>query len=170
MTAFEVLRGLVFLAALSDDEISLLAEYLNEVSFADDAFVCRQGDAGDGLYVIAAGTVRVGRYNDGAQDVFASLEAGQLFGHLAVIDEGTRSADCMAAAGTRLLFLPRENYQRLIDRRDSLAHKVLDAMAATVAQMLRHANSRMDDLAACGSLDEATAAIRSTERRMSRWQ
>ena len=169
MTAFAVLRSMPFLAALTDEEVQSLSRYHEEVTFDEAGLICRQGDPGDGLYIIASGAVLVGRFEEGSEDVYATLSSGQIFGHLAVIDEGPRSADCRASAGTRLLYLTRENYRRLVERRDSLAHKVLDAMAETVAQMLRHANSRLDDLAACGSLDEATAAIRSTERRMSGW-
>ncbi|CAB4912587.1 unannotated protein [freshwater metagenome] len=73
---------------------------------ADEAIV-RQGDAGDELFVILSGGVRVDR--DGA--IVAELFPGEHFGEIALLHEVPRSATVTTTAASLLLAIDRATYR-----------------------------------------------------------
>jgi CRP/FNR family transcriptional regulator, cyclic AMP receptor protein len=77
--------------------------------FAKQTGIFREGDAGDALYVITSGEVKISRtLTTGDEIVFALLHDGDAFGELAVIDEdAVRSADATAVSDTWCLILHR---------------------------------------------------------------
>jgi CRP-like cAMP-binding protein len=71
----------------------------------DGAKVFAQGDAADAVYAIVGGEgqVRIGSINRRSKRVMVEvLQRGDLFGEIAVIDGGTRTADATADGSVRL--------------------------------------------------------------------
>lgn len=87
--------------------------------------VVNQGDSGDSLYVIAAGTVTVSR--DGTKLV--DLSAGSHFGELALLNSRPRTATVIAATPARLLELSREQFVELVRHSPELATNFLWKLA-----------------------------------------
>jgi small-conductance mechanosensitive channel len=102
-----ILRGVDLLAPLSDDQIAALVETSGERLYASGEAIVRQGDAGDSMFVVCEGRVRVSVEPSG-QEV-ATIEAGGYFGEMSMLTGDPRSAtvtalgDCAAveiSAGT----------------------------------------------------------------------
>ena len=51
--------------------------------------IFREGDAGDAIYVIARGRVRISRQISGGEEAFAILSPGEIFGEMALLDPGS---------------------------------------------------------------------------------
>ena len=63
-----------------------------------------EGDAGDKLYIVTDGKVKLGRTSsDGRENLLAILGPGQMFGELSLFDPGPRSATVTAVTDTRVL-------------------------------------------------------------------
>jgi cAMP-dependent protein kinase regulator len=75
----------------------------------------RQGDAGQGLFVILLGEVEVVATGaDGQERQLARLGAGGLFGEMSLLDDSPTTATVRALSQTTILFLGRQYFQRLI--------------------------------------------------------
>jgi serine phosphatase RsbU (regulator of sigma subunit) len=82
-----------------DWSVHLAGRMTRQVAEGDAVF--RTGDAADGAYVVLAGSLVV--VEDG--DVVGTLSPGELFGEIASLGGGERTADVVAVVDTELLFL-----------------------------------------------------------------
>lgn len=84
-------------AQLTEAERSALLAAGAPVRFADDAVLVRQGDAGDGLFVLTSGMVKISvAAETGTETTLAVRSRGDLIGEFAVIDGMPRTATARA--------------------------------------------------------------------------
>ena len=77
--------------------------------------IIREGDAGQGLFVVLAGEVEVSkRQADGGALALARLRAGDVFGEMSLLTNQPTTATVAAALPSTILFLAREYFQRLV--------------------------------------------------------
>src|SRR5271167_521642 len=94
---------------LNRKELSDLREISQEKHFASGSQIFREGERGDGLYVIVSGSVQIAHVvGSEVRHVFSVLVAGEIFGEMAVIEDAARSATALAVADARLYFISRE--------------------------------------------------------------
>lgn len=101
-----------------------------------------EGDAPDGVYYITEGRVVVSRMVDGTSKKIAELEAGDIFGELAMIDESPRSATITAAEDTWLYTLNRKVFEQKLKALDHLMYTVFLRMTLSIRNM----NIQIDNL------------------------
>ncbi len=83
---------------------------------AADTPVIREGEQGQGLYVLLAGKAQVSKRDDvGGETVLATLEPGSIFGEISLILDEATSASVITSAPSTVLFLARELFQKLAD-------------------------------------------------------
>jgi CRP-like cAMP-binding protein len=68
----------------------------------------REGEAGESLFLIARGVVRVSRQFEGGRADIATLVAGDFFGEMALLHDEPRSATVTAVTPCALYELSRE--------------------------------------------------------------
>jgi CRP-like cAMP-binding protein len=75
----------------------------------------REGDPGQGVYVVLRGEVAVMRMEDGAEVELARLGPSEVFGEIALLTSEPATATVrVAKPGTSLLFLSRDYFERLM--------------------------------------------------------
>ncbi|HTA20433.1 MAG TPA: cyclic nucleotide-binding domain-containing protein, partial [Polyangia bacterium] len=78
--------------------------------------VIREGDAGQGLFVVLAGEVEVSKHQaDGGELSLARLRAGDVFGEMSLLTQQPTTATVTAARPSTILFLARDYFQRLVE-------------------------------------------------------
>lgn len=101
-------------AALPADVLDSLAAQVAVVSFAAGHNVVRQGEPGDGIYVVMSGQVEV--LLRGADRPLAMLSAGEVFGEQALLSGEPRSATVRAVEPVELLRVGRSVWTALLSR------------------------------------------------------
>jgi len=100
---------------LKPDELRELRKAARERSFADGAEIFKQGDTGDGLYVVKEGRVQIsGVMGENARQLFTKVNQGEMFGEMAVLEDKPRSASALADGPTTVYFIPREALLKLL--------------------------------------------------------
>jgi len=84
----------------------------------------RAGDAGDALYIVAAGKVEVLGGNGMTGRAIAQLGEGRAFGEMALLTGGARTATVRAIESTDLLEIGKADFERLIASDHQLAETV----------------------------------------------
>ena len=134
----DLLTRVGLFAALGRVELAKLAAYLDPVELTAGGEVFRQGDSGDSLYVVAAGTL--GAFVAAADGRSAlrvgTLTPGDLFGEMALFTGQARSATIRTDGPSTILQLPRERFLALVVREPTISLTI----AATLSQRLRSAN------------------------------
>jgi hypothetical protein len=82
---------------------------VNERNFAAGELLFSEGDAGDVVYFIEAGTISV---TSGTEHV-ANLESGDVLGEIAMVTGAQRTATATAKEDTLLLALPKDDFDHL---------------------------------------------------------
>lgn len=113
------------LSALSTEEkSSLLSRFESHNSAPGDPLV-EEGKPGPGLFLIAAGHVRVSRVDaDGDSLVVAELGPGEVVGEISLVLRQPASASVTATHATVCLFLPAEEFQKVVAEHPGLLQKL----------------------------------------------
>jgi CRP-like cAMP-binding protein len=119
---------------LSSSDRFLFGAFAEERRFPPEAVIFREGDAGDAIYAVASGRVRISRHVAGGEEAFAILPPGEIFGEMAVLDPAAsgRSADARAHEETILLALSRSRFEKL-ERSDPEGCADLSALLCRLA-------------------------------------
>jgi signal transduction histidine kinase len=134
---FEFLRKAYLFKGLSDEEILLVAQACAEELREAGEVIFVEGAVADRFYIVIEGRVEVWKnFYDPKPDLLAVHGAGHFFGEMALIDELPRSATVVAKERTRLLYLYREDFRRLISERSSIALSVMTG----ISFMIRNSN------------------------------
>lgn len=124
-----LLSDVPLFARISAESMNRLADVTGEQEFAAGQFIVRQGQVGTGLYVIVDGSVSVVR---GADDKLATLNAGDFFGELSVIDQQPRNASVQAAQPTTVLAVASWDLLALLESDPALSLNLIKGLVARV--------------------------------------
>jgi signal transduction histidine kinase len=141
---FPFLRRASLFKGLTDDDIRLVAESCAEEEKDAGDVIFVEGSTADRFYIVMEGRVEVWKnYYDPKPNLLAIHGSGRFFGEMALIDELPRSATVVAKERTRLLYLYRDDFRRLIRERSSIALSVMTG----ISSMVRNSNEAfVDDL------------------------
>ena len=130
------LRRVALFDALPDDRLDRVAQACRWQSVeADQPLVLRAQDEGD-VYFIVSGRVRITTYAaSGRQVTFRDCGEGELFGELAAIDGGPRSADVLTLQPSVLASLAPADFRALLREEPLLAERVMLRLASLVRQL-----------------------------------
>src|SRR5882757_2609897 len=102
------LEGSTLFTRLDAEELQSLRRRAVERTFAPGEEIFKEGDAGDGMYVVRDGLVEIsGMVGADVRHVFSRIGPGDFFGEMAVLDDKPRSATAAARAQTRVYFFGR---------------------------------------------------------------
>jgi CRP/FNR family transcriptional regulator, cyclic AMP receptor protein len=111
-------------------------------SFPAGQVLFREGDPGDGLYLVVKGSVRISKSILTGEEALAVLESPAFFGEMALIDNSARAADAIVNENTVLFFVPLLGLRSLIEAQPRIALKILYSLCEVLAQRLRETNER----------------------------
>jgi NNP family nitrate/nitrite transporter-like MFS transporter len=133
MTVHELLSRVSFFKGLGDEQLKIIGKKGRVTEFKKGENVFEQGDAGDRMYVILHGSVRIHRSGKGLADVaIALLKDGNFFGELALLDGDKRSAAATAASDTKLLEFGRQDFLQELNRSPHLLSLLLAGLSRRI--------------------------------------
>ncbi|MGE5254702.1 MAG: cyclic nucleotide-binding domain-containing protein [Planctomycetaceae bacterium] len=101
---------------LSRQELTRVMEKIQAKRFAAGKTICREGEAGNSLYIISHGKVAVSRRQPGrGRIVLNELKAGDFFGEFAYFSNARRQATVEALEDTEVLEMNKDELQRVVE-------------------------------------------------------
>jgi CRP-like cAMP-binding protein len=97
--------------------------------------IVTEGDVGNCMFVIQDGEAEVLRDEHGVPTVVDTMQAGDLFGEMAILEHTKRSSTVRALTRVRALTIDRKTFLRRIQEDASLAMSVLDVMCRRVRHL-----------------------------------
>lgn len=129
-----ILRDVPLFADLTRRQLGQIARHADETTAHAGQTLTTEGDIGDTFYLVTAGSASVEK----AGQPIASLEAGDFFGEMALLEDEQRSATVTMREESELLVIHRTDFERLLDEIPGLAKHLL----REVSRRLREANER----------------------------
>jgi len=126
-----LLADLPLFAALGPEELALLSEAVDLRELQPGESMFKAGDPGEALYIVASGEIEISVVDRAGQKiVLTGRHRGDVFGELAMLDAGPRTATATAIVPTELLELDRSDLLLLVTKKPEAALHLLGAMGA----------------------------------------
>lgn len=120
--------------------------------FEPETVLFQEGDAGDAVYLLAQGLVKLSKVDlDGHEKTLALLQPPEFFGEMALLGEARRSATVITLSPVTAYLLYRDDFQRLLAAYPTVSLN----LTQTLAERLRG----MDDEAQVLSYKDAQGRV-----------
>jgi len=130
--------------SLDEGERRAIADEMREVNFDPSQVIFARGDAGREIYLVVSGRVRISVLTaEGRELSFAHAEPGAIFGEIAMLDGGPRSADATAVGKVSALCLSKPAFKRLMETQPHVA----DAAVRFLCSRIREADQQLEAIA-----------------------
>ena len=151
------LDGVLLLKGLTQKERDDLARQCRFRRYAEGEHIIDGQGAGRDVYFVVAGTVRVVNYSPSGREVaFDDIPAGHIFGELAALDGGPRSAFVQAQApGTTAAAMPPDIFLDLLASHPKIGLEIMRRLARVV----RFSTERIMDLSTVGANNRVHAEL-----------
>lgn len=146
-----ILNTVEIFSDLAGEEIDILMCRMKQVKCRKDQTLFQEGDAGDELFLILEGTVRISvKLPDGNELTLAEIGEGNFFGEMSIIERAPRSATCRAKEDGSFLSLHAEDFYDLIRRHPVTAMKIMYRMLNIVSRRLMNTGSLLSEMVRWG--------------------
>ncbi len=132
------------LGELPRDKIDALLTYARVERYPAGREIFAKGSPGHSMMAVLRGSVRIGSVSpDGKEIVLNTINAGEVFGEIALLDDDDRrSADAVAMTDCELMVLHRRDFMPLIEGHADICLKLLKILC----QRLRQTSEQVEDL------------------------
>jgi CRP/FNR family cyclic AMP-dependent transcriptional regulator len=124
-----VLRQHPIFRELEPDALDQLCRYAKPTSLKRGATIFSKGDPGSSLYAVISGTVKISVSSpDGRNAILNLIGPGEIFGEVAVLDGGERTADATASTNCEILVIDRREFLPFVKQQPVLAMKFIELL------------------------------------------
>lgn len=125
MSKIWYLKQFNLLSGLSDGEISKLENLIRIISVAKKQFLYFPEDPSDSIYLLKEGRVKISKISDGGKEITLDiLEPGEIFGELAIVDEGPRQTLAEVLEDALIYAINRKDFIGFAENKPDLAFKL----------------------------------------------
>jgi CRP-like cAMP-binding protein len=135
------LRRIPLFAQIDTAKLKLMAFTSERLTFAAGQALFREGDPGDGAYLILGGAVEVQLNAEGGPITVARLAENSFVGEMAILCDAPRSASVVAADAVEALKIKKDTFFQLLKDVPQMALEVMRELA----QRLHHTNEELRD-------------------------
>lgn len=126
METIDILKKSIFFSGLEDSELREFSERLREKKVKKNVFVIKENERTNEMYLIKEGKVNVMANNpEGKELILATMQEGDIFGELSLLDDGPRSANIVTQVDCVLLVVYRQDFFELLNRYPKVANQVI---------------------------------------------
>lgn len=128
------LQGVQLFVGVSGNDLMPLASSSQVVRLPAGAFVFKEGQPGDSLYVVIHGKVAVTK----AGKELALLGPGEVIGEMAILDQAARMADAVVREDADLLRVSAEDFSEVLQETAELAKGVIRVLSRRLRERGDH--------------------------------
>jgi CRP-like cAMP-binding protein len=148
-TLVDFLRHSEIFLGLSQEKLEQIISIGQQRVFDAGATIISAGEPSDDMYLVEKGMVEVLVAGGAVPDIpgppeltpVVQLGQGQIFGEMALVDQGVRSATIRVIEdGTKLFVVPREQFWALCEEDHHIGYVVMRNIARDLSFKLRHRN------------------------------
>jgi len=110
--------------------------------FPTNTVLFREGDRGEEMFIIQSGKVKISKKIRGVEKTLATLEKGEFFGEMAILNDKPRSASAETIEDCDMLVIDRKTFETLLRSNVEIAIRFIKRLA----DRLRETNDQMEAL------------------------
>jgi len=125
---------------MSDVQVQLYSRFGKKIPAGTVLF--NEGDRGEEMYILQSGRVKISKRIRGVEKTLATLEKGEFFGEMAILNDKPRSASAETVEECEMLMIDRKTFDALIRGNAEIAVRFIKRLA----DRLRETNDQMESL------------------------
>ena len=110
--------------------------------FSSGTVLFREGDRGEEMFILQSGKVKISKKIRGVEKTLATLEKGEFFGEMAILNDKPRSATAETVEDCDMLVIDRKTFETLLRSNVEIAIRFIKRLA----DRLRETNDQMEAL------------------------
>jgi CRP/FNR family cyclic AMP-dependent transcriptional regulator len=116
---------------LDPEAFEQLGRYAKHATFKRGTTIYSKGDPGNSLYVVISGTAKMSISSpDGRSAILNLIGPGEIFGEIALLDGGERTADATANTNCEVFIIDRREFIPFVRSQPALAMKFIELLCA----------------------------------------
>lgn len=127
------LKSIDLFSQIPGEDLAQIALISSEETRDQGDEVFAEGEAGDALYLVVDGKVRVHKQDR----VIAELGERECFGEMAILDAAPRSATVTAVSESNLLKITREDFQEIMSEKPEIAMGIIKVLTRRLRDAIR---------------------------------
>lgn len=133
----ELLKSCYLFHDLPDKLLAKVSERMTEETYQPREVIFREGQEGDTLFIIRSGSVEVRKKDkqSGIEFHLTKLEAPAVFGEIALLKAGPRTATVISMTDTQVLILKGSDFDNMVNKLPEFAASVARSLAGRVDQL-----------------------------------
>ena len=140
--AESLLQRVALFRNMPPEMLRQLATHLQQVSFRAGRDIFHEGDPGSAMFIVLSGTVRIYIPSAGGRDVVLAVHRdGDIFGEMALLDNGPRSASAQTIDPAQMLRLNASDFDSVLDEHPEAARAIIEVLV----ERLRQTNQSIQD-------------------------
>jgi len=147
-----------FLSALQGEDLAIFEKHVAPVQFPRNSCIIREGDPGNGCYIIDEGTIRLELQNveTDTDGVIGFLESGMFLGEFSLLDSRPRSASAYAHTDVKARWLSKESFDEICQSHPQVGLSISAALGQDLTSKLREFNKKIAGYIFAGDIDKDT--------------
>ncbi|NLO90430.1 MAG: cyclic nucleotide-binding domain-containing protein [Elusimicrobia bacterium] len=133
----QFLAGLPIFKGLRRMDFVHLMQVLQDRTYLKDEVIFSEGDIGRALFIVVSGRVHIKRRTEAGEIVLATVNPGEIFGEMALLEEMPRTAGAVAAEKAQVFMLYKCRLDSLLYEYPSIGVVVIHYLAQTLSARLR---------------------------------
>jgi len=126
------------------ETLEALEHCMEKRSYKAGAIIFRNGDSSDELFLIRKGAVRIVLpVSEKQSHHLGTFGRGAIFGEMAFLDRGSRSADAVADTEAELYVLSRKVFDEFSEEHKKLALGLMEGLASVLSSRLRYTDAEL---------------------------
>ena len=149
--AAQFLKEVSIFRDFSDNELGCLEKIVSEQTFQRNDAIFIEGAPGDSLFIVHSGTVKImKKVTNDKEKTLLLLRPKDIFGEMALLDGGPRSASAIALETTEQYVINAKSFGELVSQNAATAIKVLKRVSNILSARIRKTTDNVKDLVIWG--------------------
>ncbi|MEM7034959.1 MAG: cyclic nucleotide-binding domain-containing protein, partial [Chloroflexota bacterium] len=123
MALVSTLRNIPLFRSLPDEDLTIVANYLQKERHPKGSIIFREGDQGDTMYLVESGQIAV--VGQLVRDTIDYMGPGSVVGEIALLLDQPRTASMQVTLDAELWALRRQDFEQLVAFRPTIAREMM---------------------------------------------
>lgn len=146
MNLVDVLKETKLFKGAKDNELEKIAEFGEKRNFSKGDVIFKENSEGNEFYIVVGGRVAINKnVAGGRKRNLSNLQAGDVFGELALFDSEPRSADAEVIEDSEILVFDNKKFRELLKTNLVLAFMIQTRIIRILCQRLRKTDEMLNE-------------------------
>lgn len=139
------LQRVSIFSGVGTESLQRITTITGEKTYPKKGIIFHEGDAGDTLYIIKTGRVKISKITeDGREKTLTIMKSGDFFGEMAIFDDLPRSATAEVIDDAATVYtVSKRDFERIILEHPPIALQIM----RDLTRRIRQVNQQVEDLA-----------------------